>query len=169
MKEGGLPQLDPTWYPSQLFWLAVTFLYLYVVMSRLIVPRIHEVLENRQERISHDLDWAASLKSDAEQAQDTYETALTDARGKAQAMLNDVTESIRVTADAKHHELDVMLAEKLAESEAQIDAAMKKAQDNLTPMTEEVTGMMVNALLAKESSADLVKKAVAKVQKEYGA
>lgn len=169
MKEGGLPQLDPTWYPSQLFWLAISFIFLYIVMSRLIVPRIHNVLETRQDRISHDLDWAASLKGDAENAKVTYESALSDARARAQEMLNGVTKSIKETAEAKNHELDVLLNEKLAESEKEIQQAMNKAQDSLKPVTEEITSLIVEAVIHNNASEDKVQSIVSKIQKEYAA
>jgi len=166
MKEGGLPQLDPTWYASQLFWLTATFVLLYILMSRLIVPRIHEVLETRQNRISHDLDWAASLKAEAEDAKHTYEGALTEARGKAQSMLADAMQSIKKNAEAKGQELDRILADKLADSEKEIAQARKKAQDSLAPVAAEVTGLVLEKLLARKFDDKQLAALVGKISKE---
>ena len=82
-----MPQLDPTYFASQIFWLTVVFVFLYLVMSRLVLPRIGEVLEERSERIADDLDKAESLKKEAEGVIAAYEEALTKARGEASAVL----------------------------------------------------------------------------------
>ena len=75
-----MPQLESATFISQIVWLAVTFLALYVVMARIALPRIGEVLEARQDRIAHDLDTAASLKAEAEAALAAYETSIAEAR-----------------------------------------------------------------------------------------
>ncbi|MDG1286662.1 MAG: hypothetical protein P8P30_03750 [Rickettsiales bacterium] len=143
----GMPQLDPTSYPSQLFWLVVTFTVLYYVMSRHIVPRIHTVMESRQQRIEYDLDRAASLKVEAEQARENYETALAEARGQAQSMLNDVAEAIRETSDEKHKELENILNEKVAESERLITEARMKAECDLEPTAADVACVLTEKLI----------------------
>jgi len=141
-----MPQLDLATYPSQIFWLVVTFTALYYVMARHILPRIHTVMESRQQRIEYDLDRAASLKVEAEQARESYETALADARGQAQTMLNDVSEAIRETSDEKHKELEDILNEKVAESERLITEARMTAERDLEPTAAEVACTLTEKL-----------------------
>src|SRR3546814_10856843 len=81
---GGLPQLDADTYPTQIFWLVVTFVILYLIMSKVALPRIAEVLEERQERVADDIETAERLRSEAAVVQSEYETAMAEARGKAQ-------------------------------------------------------------------------------------
>lgn len=149
-EKAGMPQLDPSSFASQLFWLVVTFAVLYYVMARHIVPRIHTVLENRQQRIDYDLDRAASLKVEAEQAKETYESALADARGQAQTMLTEVAEAIRETSDSKHKELEDILSEKIAESEQLINQARLKADKDLEPTAAEVATTLTEKLLGQK-------------------
>lgn len=148
--EIGMPQLDPTSFASQLFWLVVTFSVLYYVMARHLVPRIHTVLESRQQRIDYDLDRAASLKVEAEQAKESYELALADARGQAQTMLSEVAEAIRETSEAKHKELDDILNSKIAESEQLINQARLKADKDLEPTAADVAISLTEKLLGQK-------------------
>ena len=85
----GLPQLDPTWWPSQLFWLVVTFGVLYWLMAGKFLPAIGAAIEERRDRIADDLDQAAEFRKQAEDAEKAYEQALADAKAKAQAIAAD--------------------------------------------------------------------------------
>src|SRR3569623_2748389 len=79
-QSGGLPQLNPHHFTPQLFWLALTFIALLFVMSRIALPRVGEVIEERRDRIRRDLDAAARLKDETDKALAEYEKALADAR-----------------------------------------------------------------------------------------
>ena len=81
--QAGLPQLDPTWFPSQIFWMSITFVFLYAMFSQAILPAIATTLESRREQIESDLDAARSLKEEAEQIMQEYDTAIAQARQKA--------------------------------------------------------------------------------------
>ena len=83
--KGGLPQLDLTTWPTQIFWLIVTFAIAYVLMSRLVTPKIGSVLENRASKIASDLESAKAADAEAKATFDNYEKALSDARNEAAA------------------------------------------------------------------------------------
>ena len=92
-----MPQLDLATFTPQLVWLGITFILLYLVMWRVALPRIGEVLEERQNRIQHDLDEAGRLKGEAEQALADFETSLSEARSKAHTQLS--ARRAEITAD----------------------------------------------------------------------
>ena len=158
---GGMPQLDPTSYPSQLFWLTVTFLMLYVVLARFILPRIYHVLETRQERITHDLDRAESFKEEAQEARKSYEAALAEARNNAGRLVAEVSQTIKNTADEKNAELDLVIAKKVADSEASIADARRKVKATLAPVATELTGLIVETLINHKPSTEQINNAIA--------
>lgn len=143
----GLPQLDPTTYTSQLFWLAITFGLLYIALSSYILPRIGRALDQRQERIQRDIDQAEDLKRQTDEAIATYEKRLADARGKASAMAKETRERLAAETDAERDAVAEEVAVKVAEADSRI-ATMKSAA------LQEVNG------IAKDAAADIVGKLV---------
>src|SRR5438132_304775 len=86
---GGFPPFQKETFASQLLWLALVFVALYLLMSRIALPRIGSILEQRRQRIDGDLADAAELKESSDAAIAAYEKALADARGRAQTLANE--------------------------------------------------------------------------------
>lgn len=145
-QEAGMPQLDFATFPSQIFWLVVTFIALYVLLARSILPRIHEVLENRQNKISHDIDRAEQLRNEAEEAREVYERALKESRSKAQSLIAESAALMEKSSSARHAELDVKLSKQLAEAEQNIQAAKEQALTKLVPISKDLTQQIVEKL-----------------------
>ncbi len=168
-EEAKLPQMNVATFPSQLFWLSVTFVALYVVLARFIMPRIHEVLETRQDRIAHDLDRASRLQQEAEEAKSVYKKALADARGDAQELLAGVTQSIKETTAEKSAELDAVLKSKLEESAKDIYQAVDNAQKELAPVSAELTALIVEKLINYRPSEQEVESVIGEISMEQRA
>ncbi len=122
-----MPQFDPTFYTSQLFWLFVTFALLYVLMSSFAMPKIGAVLEERQRRVDDNLDKAAQLKAEAETAIALYEKALTESRAKAQVILRESADALAKQADERQKQMAERLNAQVKAGEARIDAAKDQA------------------------------------------
>jgi F-type H+-transporting ATPase subunit b len=105
-QSGGLPQLNPHYFTPQLFWLAVTFLILLFVMSKIALPRVGDVIEERRDRIKRDLDAAFGLKAETDKALADYEKALSDARANASGIAKDTREKLAAETDAERHRVD---------------------------------------------------------------
>lgn len=120
-----MPQFDVSTYPSQIFWLFVTFTLLYFLMSRVALPRIGEVLERRQKTIEDNLAKARLLKEDSDAAIATYEAALAEARSTAQEVIR--TAVGRITAEQA--DKTAALAEKLAAEGGAAEDRIAKAKD----------------------------------------
>ena len=126
---GGLPQLDPQVFAPQIIWLALTFGALLFIMSRIALPRIGEVIEERRSRIQRDLDEAERLKLETEKALATYEQALADARGKALRIAAEKRDGLNAEVAAKRTQVEGQISAKLAEAEARIQATKSNAHD----------------------------------------
>lgn len=160
-----MPQLDPASFASQLFWLTVTFVFLYVMLAKHILPRIQTILQGRKDRIDHSINRAAQMKEEAEDAKNTYEKALARSRGEAQQLMAGTTKASEQLAAAKQAELDAVIAEKLAASEAAISTARKEAMDRLTPVAGELTALIVEKLVKVKPTGDQVSKLVGTLTK----
>src|SRR3546814_2400774 len=123
---GGLPQLDAYTYPTQIFWLVVTFVILYLIMSKVALPRIAEVLEERQERVADDIETAERLRSEAAVVQSEYEKALAEARGKAQELFGETGDELAREQAAAGAETAKKLAHKTTTAETRIDKRSEK-------------------------------------------
>lgn len=163
-----MPHFDATTFASQLFWLAVTFVTLYILMSKIALPRISDILEERQRRISDDLDMAERLKVETEAAIATYEKALATARASAQAEIARAMEANAAEAAARHAEMDAVLAAKITESEARIHAARHEALAEVNGIAADVAAAIVERIADLKADADAVAPVVSAVAKERG-
>lgn len=143
---GGLPQLNPNDFAPQLFWLAVTFTLLYVLMSRVALPRIGEVIEERDERIQRDLSTADRLKSETEQALQAYEKALADARSNASEIARETRDKLAKSVDAERADVESKLARQLADAESRIEETKTKALSSVNDIAGGVVGSIVTEL-----------------------
>lgn len=157
---GGLPQLDTHTYATQIFWLAVTFVVLYAIMSKVALPRIAEVLEERQERIADDIETAERLRSEAAAVQAEYEKALADARGKAQELFRETSDVLAREQAEAEAETAKKLARKTKTAETRIDKQRAEALESLRAVASETAAAATAKLIGVQPSADAVDRAV---------
>ncbi|WP_262690254.1 F0F1 ATP synthase subunit B family protein [Kordiimonas aestuarii] len=168
--QGGLPQFDATTFESQLVWLFLSFIVLFVIVSRMALPRVTKVLEEREERIATDLDTAERLRKEAEDVKEAYEASVTEARKKAQETILATKESIQADIAKAQAELDATLGAKAAEAEARIDAARAEALAGIDQVAGEVAAALVSKLAGIEvDSKDTTKAAKAALSGVKGA
>ncbi len=141
-----MPQLAFETYSPQLVWLAITFILLLLVMWRGVLPRIGEVLEERQNRIQHDLDEAERLKTEAEQALAGYEAALAEARGSAGGLLAEARTRLGEELDARRAEVETALAAETRKAEDEIAAARAQAMAGISDAAADATRAVVKRL-----------------------
>jgi F-type H+-transporting ATPase subunit b len=142
-----MPQLDLSVFPTQLFWLAVTFAILYLLMARGALPRIAQVLEDRQARISHDLDEAERLKAESEKIIAAYEAELAAGRAKSQSLMLEVRQNLAAAAASARAKLEVSLNDELKAAEAGILAAQQAALSQIDTAATEAAVDAITRLL----------------------
>lgn len=152
---GAFPPFDPTHYPSQILWLAISFGVFYVLISRMISPRIASIIESRQNTISSDLAAANKMKADADAAIEAYETELASAKAKAGAIAGEARDAAKAKADAERAALEASLSEKISAAEANIAGIKAKALAEVGGIAVETAQNIVQQLTgAKVSKAD---------------
>lgn len=126
-----MPQLDPTYFVSQLFWLLVTFVVMYVLLSRFSLPKVRGVLQDRQSRISGDIERAEQLHSEANAAKEDYLARLAEARKTAGLLLSAANDEINAESLKRHAQLDKRLEKQVKEAEARIATMKSDVQESL--------------------------------------
>jgi F-type H+-transporting ATPase subunit b len=121
------PPFDATLFASQLIWFVITFVALYLILSRLVLPQIASVLAKRAGTIQGDLDEAAQKSAAADQAKVDMERAIAKARADARAMIEAARADVTAKLAADQEAAETRLAAKIAAEEAKVDAARKKA------------------------------------------
>jgi len=162
---GGFPPFQSENFASQLFWLAITFVLLYVLMAKLALPRVGSIIDARQKRIADDVAEASRLKTESDAAVATYEKALADARSRAQVIANETRERQQAQADERHKTLEKDLNAKLAEAEKTISATKQAAMSNVRTIAEDATRAIVERLIGEAPNESVVAAAVADVLK----
>ena len=161
----GFPPFDPQTFASQLFWLALTFIALYLLMSRIALPRIGSILEARRQRVEDDLAEAQRLKDASDAAIAAHEKALAEARGRAQALANETREKAAAAADARRKEVDAKLNAHIAEAEKTIAATQSAAMANVRGIASDAAGAIVERLTGIAPASQEVAEAVSNVLK----
>lgn len=141
------PPFNAEHFPSQLLWLAITFVVLFVVMTRWVVPHIGGILAERKGRIDGDFAAAEKAKQASETALDEYEKALADARANAFSIAEGAREAAKAASDTERAGIEKDLAEKLAAAEKRIADIKTAALSEVGNIAGEATGEIVKRLI----------------------
>ncbi len=140
------PPFDSTTFASQLVWLAIAFGLFYYLMSKMILPRIAQTLEQRHDRIASDLAEAERLKNETDAAIAAYEQALTEARQKAGDIARSTRERVQEAIEADRTEAETALADKLAEAETRIGEVRTKALAEVDTIAADAAQALIGSL-----------------------
>ena len=145
----GMPQLDFSTFPNQIFWLVVTLIVIYFVLSRVALPRIGAVLAERQGTITNDIAAAEELKQRAQEAEAAYEKALVDARSEAADIVAAAKADIQAELDVQMQKADAEIAAQTAESEKAIAEIQAGAADAVKAVAKDTAKEIVAAMGGK--------------------
>jgi F-type H+-transporting ATPase subunit b len=161
-----MPQLDPIFYASQVFWLAITFILLYQILARFTLPHISKVLQSRQDRIANDLDKAEQMQKEAEKVAQEYETAMSETKTKAHGIIASASEKVAKDAQNKREELDAILQKKVVDADKQLRKAQQSTLEELKPAAADIAASIVKDIAKIKVSKKNAEDAVAALLKE---
>lgn len=165
---GGKPAFPPfakETFASQIVWLVITFVALYLLISRIAVPRIGGILEERAKRIEGDFAQAQRAKQESEAALAAYEKALADARNRAQAIGTEIRDKLHAESEARRKDLEGKLNAQLADAEKSIAATKSTAMSNVRGIAVDAASAIVERLIGTAPLAPAVAAAVDDVLK----
>jgi F-type H+-transporting ATPase subunit b len=159
------PPFNKETFPSQLFWLAITFVVLYLLMARVALPRVGAIIDARRTAIDTDLGAAAKLKADAEAAMTAYEKELAEARARAQTIAGETRAKLNAEAEEARKSLEASLSRKLAEAEQAIADTKNRAMGNVKGIASEAAAAIVAKLTGLAPAEHAVAEAIDAVLK----
>ena len=160
------PPFNAETFATQLFWLALCFIFLLVMMWKVALPRIGRIIDAREKAVANDLAEAERMRGESDAALQGYEKALADARARAQAIANEMREKQAKEAEASRKVLEGQLNAKLAEADKSIAATKTAAMGNIRSIAADAAKAIVERLLGKAPNDNAVQAAVADVVKQ---
>ncbi|NNK17018.1 MAG: F0F1 ATP synthase subunit B' [Sulfitobacter sp.] len=160
----GMPQLDFSTWGNQIFWLILALIAIYLILSRVALPRIGAVLAERAGTITNDLAAAEDLKAKAVEAEDAYNKALADARAEAQRIVDEAKAEIKGELDVAIAKADAEIAAKAAESEKAISEIRASAMENVKVVAKDTAKEIVAALGGKADAKTITAAVTARMK-----
>ena len=160
-----MPQLNPEFFVSQLFWLVVTFSFLLVFLWRISLPRISNILEKRERKINEDLTAAKELQIEAENIQDKIEQTLKQARSDASELIKSSSASFQNKAQNEVMKLEKELDEKINDSSNKIENSKNESLNQIQSQINEITKLTLSKVTSFEVTDDEIKNAVQNLER----
>ncbi|MEM9577370.1 MAG: F0F1 ATP synthase subunit B' [Pseudomonadota bacterium] len=155
----GMPQLDFSTWGNQIFWLVITLVVIYMILSKVALPRIAAILAERQGTITNDIAAAEDFKAKAQEAEAAYDKALVDARAEAHRIVAEAKAEIQSDLDTAIAKADAEIAAKAAESEKAISEIRAGAAEAVQQVAKD-TAQEIVAALGGKADADVITAAV---------
>ena len=161
-----MPQLNPLDWAPQIIWLIITFGILYLLMVKVVLPRIGGVIDARAAHIAKDLAEADKLRRETEEAIAAYEQTLAEAKQKAHAIIDAGRTKLKEEMAAERAKLDQELGKKSAEAEARINAAKVSAMKEVSAVAADAAADIVRQLIGSVPSKAEIEKAIQEARKD---
>lgn len=145
-KKAGVPQLDPTYYPSQLFWLLVCFVLMYGLMAKVALPPVADMLDKRDDKVRRDLENAHRARTESEEIQSLYNRSLRDADEEARTFINQIVQQAKTKHEKSLSETQDRLADKISETEQFLANEKATMLKDVPAMVDRLSGTILGEL-----------------------
>ena len=156
-----MPQLDPYWILSQVFWLFLSFALLYLVMLKAGLPRLGDVLQSRREQIVGDLEVAEAAQKQSELLDQQNQLQIKAARGRGAEIVSEIQKESEALAAQRNADLDKLLQRKMADAQASIGQAKKEVLERVQPISVELTQAVLKQVMGLDISREKIEQTIA--------
>ena len=163
--EAGMPQLDPTYWASQAFWLILIFTALYLALANLFIPKIKENIDNRENKIKGDLDEAQKLKNLSEQKLKEYELSIENAKKEVQKIIFGSKNKLNLEIQNKKKKFEKEMETEIESAEKEIESLKKESLKNISIISEEMASKVIEQISGEAMNQSSVKAAIIETTK----
>ena len=167
-ESGGMPQLNPEFWISQIFWLILTFGIMYLVLSKLILPKISNNLESRKSQILENIEAAEKQREDSDAKLKEYDEIISKSKLEANSIFNQAREKAIKDISAKRQVLDKQIDKEIAEAEKEIDVLKKSAPNKINKIAIETSSELLQKLIGAEVNNSSISAIVEDLSKRNG-
>ena len=155
-ESGGMPQLNPEFWISQIFWLIITFGILFIVLTKVILPKISDNLETRKSQILENIETADRQKEESQKKIDEYEKIILDSKLKAKSYFNEAREKILDDINKKRAALEKDLDEEIGEVEKELSDLRNKSGEKINKIAAETSADLIKELIGEEVNSSSI-------------
>ena len=167
-ESGGMPQLNPEFWVSQIFWLTLTFGILYIVLSKLILPKISANLELRRSQIQENIEAAEKQRESSDAKLKEYDNIILKSKLEAKNIFRDAREKIIKDINSKKETLDKQIDEEIKKAEQEIGVLKKDAPEKISKIAIETSAQLVKKLIGAEMNNSSISAIVNDLSKKNG-
>ena len=149
-ESGGMPQLNPEFWFSQIFWLIITFGIMFVLLSKLVLPKISENLEVRKAQILENIESAEKQREESDKKLEEYEKLILDSKNEAKNYFNKAREEILKNVDKKKENLEKEISEEISNAEKEILDLKNKSPEKIRKIAVETSSDLIKQLIGVE-------------------
>ena len=164
--EAGMPQLDPTYWASQAFWLILIFTVLYLTLSNLFIPKIKDGINDRENKIKEDLDEAQKLRDTADKKLKEYELIIENTQREVQKILNENKIKLSLEIQNKKKIFEEEIKSELKNTDAEIENFKKESIKNIAIMSEEMASELIKVVSGDSINQSSMKAAIQESSKK---
>ena len=164
--EAGMPQLDPKYWASQVFWLIIVFAFLYLTMSTFFIPKIRDSLNDREDKIKNDLDDAKNLKEQSENKIAEYNKIIEEAKKEVQKIFFEEKNKLDADIKLKKNKFDSEIEKEIQECQKEINELKNINIENIIKISEEITSKIIEDISGDKLNESSVKAAIAETLKK---
>jgi len=164
--EAGMPQLDPTYWASQAFWLILIFTALYLALSNLFIPKIKDNIDSRENKIKDNLDEAQKLKNLSEQKLKAYELSIENAKKEVQKIIFESKNKLNLEIQNKKKKFEKDIKSEVEAAEKEIESFKKDSLKNISIISEEMASKVIEQISGEPMNQSSVKAATLEMTKQ---
>ena len=167
-ESGGMPQLNPEFWISQIFWLTLTFGILYIILSKLILPKISANLELRKSQIQENIEAAEKQREDSEAKLKEYDEVVLKSKLEAKNIFKDAREKALKDINSKKEILDEQINEEIKKAEQEIEFLRKSAPEKINRIAIDTSSDLIKKLIGSEINSSSISAIVDDLSKRNG-